>query len=375
MRASLLFSLILLFTLSFLQAEENKPVPETRKRSRFLIYDVKPVLIGKEETTASLKEDSAGQDATREALRGIRLPAENQFGSNLATPVTTLPMMESRSAEEPEEASEEDSWVSPLDFLATEDLIVQEEGLEAETEAPPADWESLEQTLQEQQGVEEPDSDARSVEGEDNPFEAQPTRTAVSTGLQLNSVLAEPTPGVGSRADGETLSDTTSRVRTGSITENTAALNQPLPPAMRLGADSPVPSPTERDSFRGLEGSRALFTEVRERWEPTTGSTVSERSSPVTSPLESSAVRSIGSTDRRTLSDPAPAGFRVDPAPVLRQERSFQPATPDLNPVLRTPRSADSQRQRSTQPTLDGFQRRDSGVRSRIGELPGMGRP
>ncbi len=355
-------------------------MPEARKRPRFLIYDVKPVLIGEDNGITPPKDEPNQGNATQEALRGVRVrsDARHEALSHTAASVSVLPVMESRSDETEEETSEESAWVTPLDFLSNEDLIVPEEELELEPEeeTTPADWESLEQTLQDQHNPEQATDAELTQEALQELLAAQPERTSVSTGLQLSSVLAGPSVGEGAVPDSDALSG--SRVQTGVRPEdNPELLNAPLPSAMTL--DSPpgggeIFSP---DRSTGLEGSRALFSEVRERWAPASRPAAAEARSPVTSPLESAAVRSLGQVERSTSSSSSPPGSfsRNDPVPVIRRDTSFQPVSPDLSPSLRPPRTPESVRVPDRAPTLEGFQRRDTGIRSRMGELPGMSRP
>lgn len=389
MKRVVFFSILSVCAFSSLWAEGEDTAPKTRKRSRFLIYDVKPVLIGKDSTNILPEEEKTKPDVTREALKGISLPSgENATSAALgARPLPVLPILSGHSAdssaEEAEDEEEDASWISPMDFMAGEDLMEEDPSLELEEpeEENQADWDQLEKNLQEEQNPE--DAFEKEQEGEmEFSRQEDPTRSPISTGLQLSNVISE-------SASGTVDADSDSLAGSGSAgLDQVESQDSVLTPAMQLNAPQDRANPSERSSRAGLQGSQALFSEFRDRWQPQGTSATSASStaavsseptaafdSPLASPLESSAVRVLGQVPSGTspATSVGVSGALRDPSPVLRQSNVFQPTRPEPSASLVPPRTDTTTRAPSG--TVNTFQRRETGVRSRIGELPGMRRP
>jgi hypothetical protein len=335
------------------EEESHFALPE-RGRPRFRRYDQRPIPVGGGRQTVEIEEED--EDVLREASQGIRLNSETQYGFGA---VVNLPVMDTgRLSEEEDEEEEEDrSFVNPMDFLTEEDLMVNDLEEEADPgaseEEEVMDWDSLHESLLEE-GMTQEEDEAEAAEErvrEEELLVTSPERSqpVENTGLRLESVLAAPEDVGGDvQGSGAVVDNPTG----GMSGEQAASSGWSFEPEGDMGTPIAATRGEDADPSEPLAGSRKLFSEIRDRWEPRASQTGGD------------------TPERSNLSRSIPSMRPVAPAPdPVRSSLPTVSRMPD--PVSISPAGGGRETAPAPEPiSRDRFQQDDGRVRSLIGVQP-----
>lgn len=345
-------------------AEKNPYALPGRRRPRIRSYDQRPVPIrsGSLEADATPSASSDTPELSPEAIRNFGLSADNQFGF---AQVTEIPVMGSSMEDrEEEDVSESVSLFNPLDFMDDDDLLFDleaEEDEDPDAERTPVNWDALEEALMREELDADEASEFRGQEEEEQEDtfaerDSSTSREPVETGLGLSNVLStDAVPDFGAETTGP---DTDPRISSAEDAPNGGGERPVLrmdPPGetVRTPSRNPDDFGVDTDERPTLTGSRRLFDEVRERWEP---------SGPG---LES------GSREPAGVSNPVREFPSVSPSRFEPAVSSFPVSGSLPQPERRTPDSIrESPRGRNESRSGPGFQRDDGRIRSLIRAQP-----
>lgn len=323
----MLFKSLMLCLIPFclLRAEET-PV---RRRPRILVYDeaAKVVPVKPKVQDASTAE----ADLQKRIRQDMKAPGalENPVNS-----VSFLPTLGSAVFSPPEETDEgeEESWITPQNFLLEEDLMSKEDLLKTEAEQEElqsgeleiTDWEALQKSMIEEalnkKEVEMTDEEIEAFLANENLDE---TRLNQSGGLDLDVV-----------APVDELRQVVPSGESGSaarVNPDMGGFVPVLPTREQLNGEVSRPQ-RERDPRLELTGSRNLLNNLKEKWgQPSDRRVESPASRPVTAALpgerlmpqglpSASGVSGLGANNPAVSAFPASA-----PAPVTREIPLRQP--------------------------------------------------
>jgi hypothetical protein len=370
------FRLLFLFLCAFpLLAEESEPdlysLPDG-KRPRIRIRDQRPVVY-REGMRFQETEEEKDLELDPEAMSGIRMSSDRQFGFSEITSIPQMGPAVQRDGEDERDEAPSSSWVSALDLLGEQDLIADpDEDVEEDenTENTPMEWGDLQDSIiEEGLTVDEPAAQEDSEQGEDGGRSASESRAEVDAGLGLEATLS--TNDI-SNEQPEVMvdSDLPSGVQTPSRESMAMALDMNL---MRAVPENRFSSEGEdmnaEPSQDVLSGSRKMFNDIKERWEPS--SSVPTSSSP-SSFFARESRPSVSPIPEAAMSRPSINSSAIQPA---RLERVRLPGRETTPSAIQNPTGTQTGFQRVELPKPEAidrnlFRQDDGRVRSNIGITP-----